>query len=346
MLDQSTLDQIVKVAAHKKYIYGAVFNVSSGDGHINLVSAAGNIQADSQYYIASINKLFVSALILRLCTKNKLSLEGKIAEYLSEELMRGLHVYKGREYSGQLTIRHLLSQTSGLPCYLIDKQKNGKKAMTELEAGLDQAWPIEKVIREVKGMKPHFPPGMAGKARYGDTNHQILGLIYEHITGDAINIALMSLFDELGMDQTYVFGTPEVSQFVPIRYKSREIELPLFLRSTLNDIISTARDQMTFLKAFFGGHFYPKESLSELQQWNPIFFPFQYGVGIQMFSMSRLFSPFQRIPLMIGHSGSVGSVAFYVPEHDLYMTGTVNQQAKPSVAFQSMIKIVMKSQSR
>jgi hypothetical protein len=33
-------------------------------------------------------------------------------------------------------------------------------------------------------------------------------------------------------------------------------------------------------------------------------------------------------------------VAFYVPDLDLYITGTTNQQANPSAAFQTLIKIV------
>lgn len=56
--------------------------------------------------------------------------------------------------------------------------------------------------------------------------------------------------------------------------------------------------------------------------------------------MPRIMSPFQPIPDIIGHSGSTGSVAFYVPDMDIYITGTINQQAKPNVAFQTMIKII------
>ncbi|UCF64830.1 MAG: serine hydrolase, partial [bacterium] len=61
---------------------------------------------------------------------------------------------------------------------------------------------------------------------------------------------------------------------------------------------------------------------------------------IQKFSIPRLLSPFHVVPEMIGHCGSTGSVAFYVPERDLYITGTTNQQARPNIAFQTMIKIM------
>jgi D-alanyl-D-alanine carboxypeptidase len=53
----------------------------------------------------------------------------------------------------------MISQASGLPDYIEDKLENGHTVMKDLEAGLDPAWPLDKVIKEVKKMKTHFPPG-------------------------------------------------------------------------------------------------------------------------------------------------------------------------------------------
>ena len=201
---------------------------------------------------------------------------------------------------------------------------------------------MKQVIETVKEMPSHFPPGQKGKAKYIDTNHQILSRIIETITGEPINHNLQDLFQELNMTKTHVCENVDDQSFVPIRYKEDIIRLPLFLTSTKNDIISTARDQMTFLKAFFNGHFFPKDRLHELEKWNNIYFPFKYGVGIEKFHMPRILSPFQPIPDMVGKSGSTGAVAFYVPDRGMYITGTTNQQAKPSIAFQTMVKIVNK----
>jgi D-alanyl-D-alanine carboxypeptidase len=341
-LNKSILNQLLTNVITKKYIYGAVFYVSSHDNSIDLIGAAGNIKEHSQYYIASINKFFVSAIILKLYTENNLDLHDKISKYLSDKIVRGLHIFKGKDYSYDLSIAHMLSQTSGLPCYLTEKQVNGKKAIAELEAGIDQPWPIDKVIQEVKKMKTHFPPGKEGRAKYADTNHQILGLIIENITGEPVHIVLKNLFNELNLSNTYVCEDENNQNFVPIFFKSAKRHIPLFLNSTQNDIISTANDQMTFLKAFFSGYFFPKERLKELEMWNNIFFPFRYGIGIQKFYLPRLLSPFHPVPEMVGHCGSNGSVAFYVPDMDLYITGTINQQARPNVAFQTMIKIINK----
>ncbi|UCC11177.1 MAG: beta-lactamase family protein, partial [candidate division WOR-3 bacterium] len=199
----------------KKHIYGAIFYISSYDKDIEIISAAGNIQDDSQYYIASINKLFVSALTLRQYSDSKIDINDKIAQYLPAETIKGLHVYKEKEYSHDLTIAHLMSHTSGLPCYLMDKQADGKKVMIELEAGIDQAWPTEKVIQVVKQMKPHFAPGTPGKAKYSDTNFQILSLVIEHIVGKPINIVLQDLFTELNMTNTYVCEDKDDKKYVP-----------------------------------------------------------------------------------------------------------------------------------
>ena len=338
--DESILNQLVSAAVKNKYIYGAVFYVSTENNSTNIISAAGNIEEDSQYYIASINKLFISAIILRLFTEGRLQLNHKISKYLPEEALQGLHIHEGKDYSKDLSIEHLLSHTSGLPCYLIDRQANGKKAMDDLESGIDQSWPIEKVIQEVKKMNTHFPPGKRGKAKYIDTNHQILSLIIENITGNRVNIVLKNLFRELNLTKTYVYKDADSEDFIPIRYKAKEIHLPLFLSSTQNDIISTAKDQMTFIKAFFDGYFFPKQRMNELEKWNKIFFPFEYGIGLQKFSIPRILSPFNPVPEMIGHCGSTGSVAFYIPEKKLYITGTINQQLKPNIAFKTMIKII------
>ncbi len=171
---------------------------------------------------------------------------------------------------------------------------------------------------------------------------EILSLIIENIIGDPIDIVLKNLFQELDLSSTYVCEEVNDKNFIPIRYKSEVINIPLFLTSTKNDIISTAKDQMAFLKAFFGGYFFPKGRMKELEQWNSIFFPFKYGIGIQKFHMPRILFPFKPVPDMVGHSGSTGSVAYYVPDMDIYITGTVNQQAKPNIAFQTMIRIINK----
>ena len=163
-LIRSRFDRIVQAAAEKKFIHGAVFYVASGNGKIDYISSSGNFSKESRYYIASINKMVVSALLLKMHTERSLDLGDRIADYLAKDEIAGLHVYRGTDYSENLTIAHLISNTSGLPCYLKERQANGANAFHELEAGIDQEWPVSKVLAELKAMKPHFPPGQKGRA--------------------------------------------------------------------------------------------------------------------------------------------------------------------------------------
>ena len=334
------LIEIVNKTASKKYIHGAVFNVSTGESTEEWCAASGNMKTDSRYYIASINKFVISSITLKLIAEGKLSFSDFIYKYLPDKMVEGIHIYKGSDYSKQITIEHLLSQTSGLPCYLSDKPPSGNSVIKELEAGIDGPWPTEKVVERVKIMTPHFPPGYGTKAKYIDTNHQLLNLVIEKVTGKPVITILNQLFEELNMVNTYVCQDVKDVNYVFPYYKGEKRDISQFITSTKNDIVSNATDQMIFLKAFFNGYFYPKENLKYLENWRPIFFPFQYGLGIQKFYMPRCLSPFKAVPDMIGHCGSTGSVAFYIPAMDFYITGTTNQQAAPSAAFQTMIKIV------
>ena len=339
-LDYSKLNTFLDEAVTKKYIHGAVFDVSLGNQGQTWSGASGNMKIDSPYYIASINKLVISSVILRLITKGSLSFKDPLNKFLPSDVLKGLHVYKGRDYSKDITILHMLSNRSGLPCYLEDKPKNGIAAIKELEAGIDQPWPTEKVIERIKTMKPHFVPGEGSKAKYIDTNHQLLNLVIESALGLPVKDVLNQLFSDLNMTQTYICQDVNDTSYVFPCYKNDKRDISKFITSTNNDMISTAHDQMLFIKAFFSGYFYPKEQLKSLEEWKPIFFPFKYGIGIQKFYMPRFLSPFKAVPDMIGHCGSTGSVAFFVPSIDLYITGTTNQQANPSAAFQTIIKIV------
>ena len=341
-MDKQYLDQLVYKTVGKSNITGAVLYVSSGDDNLDMIASAGDFQDDSKYYIASVNKMFMSALILKFATEGKVKLEDKFADYVSDDIIDKLHVLDGTDYSREITLRHMISQTSGLPDYIEDTLENGHITIKDIEAGLDPAWPVDKVIGEVKKIKPHFTPGEHGKAKYIDTNHQMLELVVEKVTGMPNDQALNNLFLELGMSDTYVGNDKNDKSYVPVRHKEKEISLGRFISSTKNDIISTARDQMKFIKAFFNGHFWPRDKLKELEQWNKIFFPFAYGTGIEKFSMPRIMTLFKKIPDMIGHAGSVGSVVFYVPEKDIYFTGTVNQQAKPNAIYQVMLKVLNK----
>lgn len=67
-------------------------------------------------------------------------------------------------------------------------------------------------------------------------------------------------------------------------------------------------------------------------------------MGIMRFALPWYYSPFRPIPSMVGHSGASGAVLFYVPDLDLYVSGTVNQIKKRSLSYRLMTRVVMTCQ--
>lgn len=273
----------------------------------------------------------------------RFQLEDKISKYISKDIISGIHIYKGIDYSSDITIGQLMSHTSGLPDYFQQKRESGKSLQSEITAGHDQHWTFEKVMDEVRKMKPKFKPGRKRKALYSDTNYQLLGRITEIITEKKINAVLKEfIFDTLHLKNTYVYEDSNDRTPVSLYYKTQPLHIPLAMTSFGPDggIVSTAKETMIFLKAFFNGKLFPKEYLDELKIWNKIFFPLEYGIGLARFKLPRILSPFKPTPELIGHSGLSGAFAYYCPEKDPYITGTVNQIAKPSLSYKLMIKLL------
>lgn len=106
-------------------------------------------------------------------------------------------------------------------------------------------------------------------------------------------------------------------------------------------VVSTASDMLLFLRAFFSDKLAPSVDLAELtREWNKIWFPFTYGIGIMRFRLPRIFSPFRAQPELIGHSGLSGAFAFYAPSKGTFITGTVNQLAYPDTSFRLTLKML------
>ncbi len=345
------LTGIVEKMINNKSVFGVVLRVERGDEGFSWTGAAGNLQTESRYFIASVTKLYINAIIMKLVEENRLKLEDKITQYLPEKITENLHVLKGVDFSRDITINHLISNRSGLPDYFFHKQANGKTAADELLAGKDESWHPEKVINLVKTLKPNFKPGKKGIVAYSDTNYQLLGRIIENITGKTIGVVFKEfIFDELGLQDTYAYEDITDDTPTPFFYKAKLLWLPRYIASVTPEggIVSTAAEVMLFLKAFFRGRFFPAERIEDLKRWNLILPPpalFLYGIGLEKLWIPRIITPFKPIKEIIGFWGQTGSFAFYNSDTDLYFTGTTNQINGDGhkAAVKAMLKIIKAS---
>lgn len=349
-LNDQLFEKTLEKMASKKNVYGAIFAVESGDSSISWQGAGGNLKPDDKYFIASVTKLYVTAVMLILRERGDLSFEDKITKFFPEDMLAGIHKLNGVDYTKEITIAHLLSNTSGLPDYFYYQKPKGEAA-SGLLAGDDEPWPLDKVIDQVKSLKPKFKPGQKGKVNYSDTNYQLLGAIIENVTGSSIADVFNDLiFKPLDLEKTYAYTDINDTTPVPFYYKTKIIHAPNYMASVTAEggIVSSAAETMEFLKAFFNGFFFPEELIGELKSnWKMNYFPgqFYFGLGLEKLWTPKFLTSMKSIGEVLGFWGQTGSFAFYNPDSNLYFTGTVNQASgmAHSAAYKAMVKIITSS---
>jgi hypothetical protein len=116
---------VTDIVKSNEEIKNCVLFVKKGDGSFTWAGAAGIASQDGQVpmtkdtpiYLASLTKLYTAAAIMRLYEQGTFVLDDPMAKYLPDDLIRGIHVYQGHDYSGEITIAQLLAHTSGIADY-------------------------------------------------------------------------------------------------------------------------------------------------------------------------------------------------------------------------------------
>jgi D-alanyl-D-alanine carboxypeptidase len=308
----------------------------------------------ARYPIASVTKLYTATVALRLVELGKLSLEDRMVDFLSNDVTAGLHVLDGVDHTDEITLEHLLGHTSGLPDYYEEAPSGERSAQTRLLAGEDAPMPFEEVLRVVReDLKPHFPPqpldAAKPKARYSDTNYQLVGAIVEHVSGQPLH----RVFDEmligpLGLEDTSSYPHSPRSGASPepdasVWSKQAVLRPQGALRHQVADggIISTLSDQVRFMQGLVGGEVFddPASWQRMQQRWSRIFFPIDYGLGVMRYAPPRWMSPAFRIPPVVGHTGSTATWLFHCPELEIVLAGTFDV-AQPQVPFRFLPQVL------
>lgn len=322
-------------------IYEAVTLVESWDGSFSWHTGCGGKTIDSPILLASVTKLFTTACILALKDQGKLSLEDNISKFLDSHIITGLHHYKNHDHSKELTVGHLLFQTSGLP----DASVEGKLGFMKRALEADFAYSFEDILQATKNLPAHFIPGNGKKAYYADINFDLLGKIIEGLTALPLHEAYQKfIFDPLELHSTYL--PTQDGNYVPyIFYKDRKLQLDQFIPSTgaSGGAVSTARELMLFLKAFWLGRMFQSETLESLSAYRHLqlrMMPICYAGGYMRLSASY---PLGKKIELVGHTGVTGSFAFYVPQKKLFMVGDLNQLGRPDLPVRLAMKVSLKA---
>jgi D-alanyl-D-alanine carboxypeptidase len=220
------------------------------------------------------------------------------------------------------------------------------------------------VLDRVRRLTPHFPPqdptAPRQRARYSDTNFQLLGAVVAAATGQSYQRTVEeSILEPLGLDDTWFAGRPRgKSPRSPAAMWSGDsvLERPLAMASMAPEggLIGTVADALRFLRALFAGEpFEHKETLASMQERFNRFglprdrtaivapgWPIEYGLGIKRYRPPRPLNAGRRSPTFLGHTGASGSWLFWCPEQDLYLAGTVDQTLAAAVPYRVLPRLV------
>lgn len=243
----------------RKPITQAIVAVESGDQSFRWIGTQGEtisggpVVEETPFFIASIDKLYNATIAMMLSEAGRLDVDETITAYLPGAITRGLHRYRGIDFSGKITVRHLLSHTSGLADWLEDYPKGGRSLIYKVLEEGDRMLTIEELASHVRDcLRPHFPPqdlsAKRPRARYSDTNFMLLIAILEAVTGQPLHeLHERLLYKPLGLRHTYFpeFSKPldRVQDPLVLRSKGQPLNIPLLMRS-VRGIYSTAADTM------------------------------------------------------------------------------------------------------
>jgi len=125
--------------------FGESIHATGPDGH------GGTVRSDTRFYFASFTKVLTAALVCQLVDEGRLALDDMVAQYLPVAPLGGI------------TVRHLLSHTSG---------------RTDMYEPADS---IDALIAKFAGLPPLAGPGEIFS--YTNAGFVVLGRLIEELTG-------------------------------------------------------------------------------------------------------------------------------------------------------------------
>ena len=171
----------VLVARYGSILYQHAF------GYANIEWKIPN-DLQTKYEIGSITKQFTALLVLQFVNETKIKIDGHLSDYLP---------YYRKDTGNRVTIRELLSHTSGIPNFIT--------APGFLEGSASRTkYSVKDFAQEYCSGDLEFDPGT--KFNYSNSGYFLLGAVLEEVSGTAYEQLLKDrIFTPLGMnDSGYV----------------------------------------------------------------------------------------------------------------------------------------------
>ena len=316
-------------------IPGALLHVEAPGRNLDVSVAAGvadratgaPLTPDAGFRIASNNKTFTAAAILRLVEQGRLALDAPIADHLAPETVDALRA--GGYLPDTIIVRQMLLHTSGIydygqdPAYQAAVNSEPAKRWTRLE---QVQWAVEHGT-------PGGEPGTA--YAYSDTGYILLGEILERVTSAPLAEAYRTLldFEGLHLDGTYL----ESLEPAPPNSAARAHQYfgdvdgfdldPSFDLYGAAGLVSTVDDLATFYRALLRGDVFSEPETLDLMLEIPASNA-ATGAGMGIFRIDVDGNT------CWSHSGFWGTFVATCPQIDVTIAASWNQ-AMPGSDFDS-----------
>ncbi|MEV6692160.1 serine hydrolase domain-containing protein [Micromonospora sp. NPDC051196] len=288
---QASLNELVRAGVAP----GALASVRDRNGRITNYTAGvadlrtrAKVPTDGYVRMASNTKMYAAVAVLQLVDEGKVSLDEPVKTYLPG-LVRGTG-FDGRN----ITVRHVLDHTSGLPGYDMPHVFEWRDRYFEPRDLLDSAFAKEPTS-PVPGTTMH----------YSNTNYILAGLLVQKVTGRPISeVITKKILDRAGLRKTYWPGVgdqgirrPHANGYLPHPETGRWTEITRLDPSigwAAGQMISTPSDINRFLVALQNGKLIKPATLAQMRTGNP-FYPggealpdlvWHYGLGTVGFDLS------------------------------------------------------------
>lgn len=231
------------------------------DGKELFRHTTGNVNDDTVFRIFSMTKVCTAVAVLQLVEAGRITLDDPVYLFIPE--YKDLKVYDENEkelrpVKNALTVRHLLTMTSGYP-YPNDTTETGRKLISVMDE-LAKKYPENGYTAEtfavaLASVPVMFEPGESWCYGFG---HDILGGIIERITGERFSVYLEeNIFSPLGMKNTaFRMEESEKSRLAPFSHPDFSDD-DYFSSSEFDGggggLLSTADDYMTFAETLARG---------------------------------------------------------------------------------------------
>jgi len=251
-------DGVMLVAENGKIVYEGAFGMANREWNIPNT-------AETKFMIGSVSKPLTATLMLIQVQKGLVSLDKTLADYLPE--------FTGKPAAG-VTIRQLLSHTSGMPNYDIIKDFFPRISR--------QNFTREQYIKTYMDSALAFAPGT--RYAYSSWGYFTLGYIMERVTGKSYSQLMKEdIFSKLNMGSS---GSYYHTQVVPNRATGYDYSFGEYTSNDFRDqsntmgtgdIYTTARDLLKFHLALTNHSILNKELTAVML--TPGMRPARYGFG-------------------------------------------------------------------